>query len=51
VVEVPVRAQERQGSKVHLRGDALRMLWDVWQVRRAAAGGAYDETPVRDPAG
>jgi dolichyl-phosphate beta-glucosyltransferase len=48
VVEVPVRAEERQGSKVRLGGDALRMLGDVWRVRRAAAGGAYDETRVRD---
>jgi glycosyltransferase involved in cell wall biosynthesis len=51
VVEVPVRAEERQGSTVRLGGDALRMLVDVWKVRRAAARGAYDETPVRDPAG
>ena len=48
VVEVPVRAEERQGSKVRLRGDALRMLADVWKVRQAAAMGAYDETRVRD---
>jgi dolichyl-phosphate beta-glucosyltransferase len=51
VVEVPVRAEERQGSKVRLGGDALRMVADVWRVRRAAARGAYDETPVRDSAG
>jgi dolichyl-phosphate beta-glucosyltransferase len=51
VVEVPVRAEERQGSKVRLGGDALRMLADVWRVRRAAAAGAYDETPVRGSAG
>jgi dolichyl-phosphate beta-glucosyltransferase len=51
VVEVPVRSEERQGSKVRLGGDALRMLGDLWKVRRAAASGAYDETPVRDPAG
>jgi hypothetical protein len=50
-VEVPVRAEERQGSKVRLGGDALRMVADVWRVRRAAARGVYDETPVRDPAG
>jgi dolichyl-phosphate beta-glucosyltransferase len=48
VVEVPVRAEERQGSKVRLGGDALRMLGDIWRVRRAAAAGAYDETRVRD---
>jgi dolichyl-phosphate beta-glucosyltransferase len=51
VVEVPVRAEERQGSKVRLGGDALRMVSDVWKVRRAAARGVYDEMPVRDPAG
>jgi glycosyltransferase involved in cell wall biosynthesis len=51
VVEVPVRAEERQGSKVRLGGDALRMVADVWRVRRAASRGVYDETPVRDPAG
>jgi dolichyl-phosphate beta-glucosyltransferase len=50
VVEVPVRAEERQGSKVRLGGDALRMVADVWRVRRAAARGVYDEMPVRDPA-
>ena len=48
VVEVPVRAEERQGSKVRLGGDAVAMLGDVWRVRRAAAAGAYDETRVRD---
>ena len=51
VVEVPVTAQERQGSRVRLRGDALRMVADVWKVRRAAASGVYDETRVRDVAG
>ena len=51
VVEVPVRAEERQGSRVRLGGDAPRMVADVWKVRRAAARGVYDETPVRDPAG
>jgi dolichyl-phosphate beta-glucosyltransferase len=51
VVEVPVRAEVRAGSKVHLAGDAVRMLADVWAVRRAAARGAYEEVPVRDPAG
>ena len=51
VVEVPVTAEDRQGSKVRLRGDALRMLADVWKVRRAAAGGVYDEMRVRDVAG
>jgi glycosyltransferase involved in cell wall biosynthesis len=51
VVEVPVRASDRDGSKVRLAVDALRMLVDVWSVRRAAARGAYDQTRVRDHAG
>jgi glycosyltransferase involved in cell wall biosynthesis len=51
VVEVPVTAQDRQGSKVRVGGDALRMLADVWKVRRAAARGVYDEMRVRDVAG
>jgi dolichyl-phosphate beta-glucosyltransferase len=51
IVQVAVRAEERQGSKVRLSGDALRMLVDVWKVRRAAARGVYDETPVGDSAG
>jgi glycosyltransferase involved in cell wall biosynthesis len=51
VVEVPVTAEDRQGSKVRLGGDALRMLADVWKVRRAAARGVYDDTRVRDVAG
>ena len=44
VVEVPVVAEDRQGSRVRLGGDAMTMLGDVWKVRRAAAAGAYDET-------
>jgi glycosyl transferase family 2 len=51
VVEVAVTAEDRQGSKVRVGGDALRMLADVWKVRRAAARGVYDETRVRDVAG
>jgi dolichyl-phosphate beta-glucosyltransferase len=51
VVEVPVRAELRQGSKVRLGGDALAMLADVWKVRRAAARGVYDQTRVREEAG
>jgi glycosyltransferase involved in cell wall biosynthesis len=48
VIEVPVVAEERQGSRVRVGGDALRMVVDVWKVRRAAARGAYDEMRVRD---
>ncbi len=51
VVEVPVEAEDSDGSKVHLAADALRMLADVWRVRRAAATGAYDEARVGDSAG
>jgi dolichyl-phosphate beta-glucosyltransferase len=51
VVEVPVRLTRHDGSRVRVVADALRMLADVWAVRRAAARGAYDEAPVRDPAG
>jgi glycosyltransferase involved in cell wall biosynthesis len=43
VVEVPVVAEDRQGSRVRLGGDAVAMLADVWKVRRAAAAGVYDE--------
>jgi hypothetical protein len=42
VVEVPVRAEERDGSKVQLTVDALRMLRDVLIVRRGAAKGVYE---------
>jgi dolichyl-phosphate beta-glucosyltransferase len=42
VMEVRVRAEERDGSKVQLAVDALRMLRDVLIVRRAAAKGTYD---------
>jgi dolichyl-phosphate beta-glucosyltransferase len=51
VVEVPVQARDRDGSKVRLAVDALRMLTEVWSVRRAAARGVYDQMRVRDHAG
>ena len=51
VVEVPVRAEERDGSKVRLALDALRMLRDMWGVRRAARGGEYDLAPAHDRSG
>ena len=51
VVEVPVEASDRDGSKVRLAVDALRMLADVWSVRRAAARGAYGQARIRDHAG
>jgi dolichyl-phosphate beta-glucosyltransferase len=42
VTEVHVHAEERDGSKVQLAVDALRMLRDLLTVRRAAAKGNYD---------
>jgi dolichyl-phosphate beta-glucosyltransferase len=51
VVEVPVQASDRDGSKVRLAVDALRMLGEVWSVRRAAARGVYDQMRVRDHTG
>jgi glycosyltransferase involved in cell wall biosynthesis len=51
VVQVQVRLGRHDGSRVRVAADARRMLADVWAVRRAAARGAYDEAPVRDPAG
>jgi glycosyltransferase involved in cell wall biosynthesis len=49
VVEVPVRAEERDGSKVRLAMDAVRMLREMGKVRGAAAAGLYDTDPVREP--
>jgi dolichyl-phosphate beta-glucosyltransferase len=42
VVEVGVWAEERDGSKVRVAVDAPAMLREMFAVRRAAAGGAYD---------
>ena len=42
VAEVPVRAEQRGGSKVQLAVDAARMLRDVVTVARLAATGSYD---------
>jgi dolichyl-phosphate beta-glucosyltransferase len=42
VAEVAVQAMERQGSKVQMLADALGMLGEVWEVRRARTNGAYD---------
>jgi glycosyltransferase involved in cell wall biosynthesis len=51
VTEVPVRAEERDGSKVQLAVDALAMLGDVLRVRRWAVNGGYDRaiSVVPDP--
>jgi dolichyl-phosphate beta-glucosyltransferase len=52
VAEVPVSPEMRDGSKVRLAVDALRMLRDTWRVRRAATTSASDQaaTPASDPA-
>jgi dolichyl-phosphate beta-glucosyltransferase len=50
VVEVDVRAEERDGSKVRVAIDALAMLGEALAVRRTAASGAYDRDPSRHPA-
>ena len=42
ISEVPVRAEERDGSKVQLVVDALGMVRDVLRVRRWAVSGDYD---------
>jgi dolichyl-phosphate beta-glucosyltransferase len=42
VSEVPVRAEERDGSKVQLVVDAVGMVRDVLRVRRWAVSGGYD---------
>jgi glycosyltransferase involved in cell wall biosynthesis len=50
VIEVPVRAEVRDGSKVQLVVDALTMLGDVLRVRRWAVSGGYDRavSPAAD---
>jgi dolichyl-phosphate beta-glucosyltransferase len=45
VAQVPVRAQERDGSRVRLLLDGRRMLGEVWAARQAAASEAA-VTPV-----
>ncbi|HJW65027.1 MAG TPA: dolichyl-phosphate beta-glucosyltransferase [Actinomycetes bacterium] len=49
VSEVPVRAEERDGSKVQLVVDALGMLRDVLRVRRWAMTGGYGRTVCQVP--
>jgi glycosyltransferase involved in cell wall biosynthesis len=49
VDEVPVRAEERDGSKVQLVVDALDMLRDVLRVRRWLPSGGYDRAVCQIP--
>jgi glycosyltransferase involved in cell wall biosynthesis len=49
VKEVGVHAEDRDGSKVQLALDALRMLRDVLLVRRWTGKGCYDLAGHREP--
>ncbi|MBI3693587.1 MAG: glycosyltransferase family 2 protein [Acidobacteria bacterium] len=41
-VEVPVRWDHSEGTKVSMLGDSLDMFWDLWRVRRNDWRGLYD---------
>jgi len=43
IVEVPVHCTEQAGSKVRVVRDGLRMLYDVWMVRRNYHHGLYPQ--------
>lgn len=45
IVEVPVHWTDRAGSKVRVVRDGLRMLRDVWKIRRNYNGGLYAPPP------
>lgn len=45
VDEVPVELANAAGSTVRLNIDPIRMVRDLWRVRRWAATGAYDRAP------
>ena len=45
VAEVPVQVEDRDGSKVQLAIDALRMLRDALTIRRAASQKSYRRGP------
>jgi dolichyl-phosphate beta-glucosyltransferase len=47
VAEVPVQAQERDGSKVHVLLDARRMLGELWAIRRSAGTDHPDLSHLR----
>ncbi len=49
-VEVPVRWNHSEGTKVSMVGDSLEMFLDLWRVRRNDWRGLYDipsQTPLR----
>ncbi len=45
--EIPVRWNHRDGSKVNMLRDGLRMLRDIYTVRLRGVGGAYDSAVHR----
>jgi dolichyl-phosphate beta-glucosyltransferase len=47
VAEVPVRWTHRDGSKVNVVTDGLRMARDLFRIRANAVRGAYGRVPVR----
>lgn len=49
IVEVPVHWTDQAGSKVRLVRDGLRMLYDIWTVRRNYRRGFYSPTTPQMP--
>ena len=49
LAEVPVRWEDRTGTKVSLLRDALRSLWGLVQIRARAATGAYERPEPLPP--
>jgi len=47
LTEVPVRVENRQGSSVRLVRDSLKLLGDLFRIRRAAGKGAYRPNDVQ----
>jgi dolichyl-phosphate beta-glucosyltransferase len=47
LLEVPVRWNHCEGSKVRVGRDSLRMLGEIFTIRRRVAFGAYGETLAR----
>jgi len=48
LVEVPVRLKSSGRSTVHALRDGLRLLRDVWRIRRWSAAGVYELPPGRE---
>jgi dolichyl-phosphate beta-glucosyltransferase len=43
MVEVPVQVENSEVSSVHVARDGVRLVRDLFRIRRYAAGGRYDE--------